>query len=200
RDEFEESIRFKLGQKNLMITFHPVTLECATAREQFQNLLDALDILEDTKFIFTKPNADTDGRIIIQMIDDYVSRNSNKSIAFVNLGQLRYLSAMRFVDGVIGNSSSGLAEAPTFKIGTINLGDRQKGRIKADSVIDCEPIKEAILTAIKKIYSIEFNNKLKNVKNPYGEGGAAERIKEIIKESDLTAILKKEFYDLGLGV
>jgi GDP/UDP-N,N'-diacetylbacillosamine 2-epimerase (hydrolysing) len=196
RQEFEDSIDFKLGSKNLLITFHPVTLEHATAGDQFQNLLDALDELQDTKFIFTKPNADTDGRVIIKMIDDYVFGDSHKAIAFVSLGQLRYLSALKFVDACVGNSSSGLAEAPTFKIATINIGDRQRGRLKADSVIDCEPNKESILTAIRKLYSKEFQNKLKDVKNPYGEGGATEKIKKILKEVDLTDILKKQFYDI----
>lgn len=197
QDEFEKSIEFKLGSKNLLITFHPVTLEHATAGEQFQNLLNALSELKNTKFIFTKPNADTEGRIIIKMIDEYIFKNSHKAISFISLGQLRYLSAMQFVDGVVGNSSSGLVEAPTFKIGTINIGDRQKGRIKADSVIDCEPTKESIRAAIRKLYSKEFQNKLKNVKNPYGEGGAAEKIRKIIKEADISNILKKEFYDFS---
>ena len=195
RNEFEDSINFKLGLKNFMNTFHPVTLEDATAAEQVQNLLDALDELQDTRFIFTKPNADTEGRVVIKIIDEYVRKNRHKAIAFTSLGQLRYLSAMQFVDGVVGNSSSGLAEAPTFKIGTINIGDRQKGRIKADSVIDCEPAKESILTAIRKLYSKEFQDKLINVKNPYGEGGVSKKIKKVLKEVDLTNILKKEFYD-----
>jgi len=199
REEFENSINFKLGPKNLLITFHPVTLEHATAEDQFQNILNALDELQDTKFIFTKNNADTEGRLIIKMIDDYVSRNSSKAIAFINLGQLRYLSALKFVDACVGNSSSGLAEAPTFKIGTINIGDRQRGRIKADSVIDCEPNKESILTAIRKLYSKGFKDKLKNVKNPYGEGGATEKIKKILKETDLTNILKKQFYNINFS-
>ncbi len=198
-EAFEHSINFTLGQKNLLVTFHPVTLEHSTAKKQFQNLLNALDELEDTKTIFTNPNADTEGRIIIQMIDDYVSKNSHKAVAFVSLGQLRYLSAMQFVDGVVGNSSSGLAEAPSFKIGTIDIGDRQKGRIKADSVIDCEPSKESILIAIRKLYSNEFQEQLKNVENPYGEGGAAEKIKKILKEIDLTNILKKKFYDINFS-
>ena len=199
REEFEYSIGFKLRSKNLLITFHPVTLEHASAKEQFQNLLDALDELQDTKFIFTKPNADTEGRIIIQMIDEYVSKNSYKSVAFISLGQLRYLSALQFIDGVVGNSSSGLAEAPTFKIGTINIGDRQKGRIKAESVIDCEPTMESILMTLKKLYSNEFQEKLKDIKNPYGESGAAKRIKEVIKEKDLSGILKKRFYDIEVS-
>jgi len=199
RKEFEDSINFKLGSKNLLITFHPVTLEHATARDQFQNLLNALDELQDTKFIFTKPNADTEGRVIIKMIDDYVSRNSHKAIVFVSLGQLRYLSALKLADACVGNSSSGLAEAPTFKIGTINMGDRQRGRIKAESIIDCDSDKKSILKAIRRLYSGEFQDKLKNVKNPYGEGGATEKIKKILKETDLTNILKKKFYDINFS-
>jgi len=200
REEFEHSIDFKLGSKNLLITFHPVTLEHASVKKQFQNLLDALDELQDTKLIFTKPNSDTEGRIIIQMIDEYISKNSHKSVAFISLGQLRYLSALQFVDGVVGNSSSGLAEAPTFKIGTINIGDRQRGRVKAASVIDCNPTKESILIAATKLYSDEFQDKLVNVTNPYGEGGGAEKIKKILKEVDLTDILKKEFYDMAFEI
>jgi GDP/UDP-N,N'-diacetylbacillosamine 2-epimerase (hydrolysing) len=195
RKEFEDSINFKLGPKNLLITFHPVTLEYATAGGQFQNLLNAIDELQDTKFIFTKPNADTDGRVIIKMIDDYVSGNRQRTIAFESLGQLRYLSALKFVDACVGNSSSGLAEAPTFKIGTINIGDRQRGRLKAGSVIDCGQDKESIQTAIRKLYSKKFQDKLKDVENPYGEGGATEKMKKILKEADLTDILKKQFYD-----
>jgi len=200
REDFERSIEFKLGERNLIITFHPVTLEHATSAKQFQNLLDALDGLRNTKLIFTKPNSDTEGRIIISMIDEYVSRNKRKAVSFVNLGQLRYLSALQFVDGMVGNSSSGLAEAPTFKIGTINIGDRQKGRIKAESVIDCLPTKESILAAVEKLYSEGFQSELKYVKNPYGEGGSAEKIKHIIKEKDLSNILKKRFYDVEINL
>ena len=198
RDDLEDAIKFELGQKNLLVTFHPVTLEQATAEDQFQNLLDALYELQDqdTKIIFTKPNADPEGRIIIKLIDEYVSQNNHKAVAFVSLGQLRYLSAMQFMNGIVGNSSSGLTEAPTFKIGTINIGDRQKGRIKAESIIDCDSGKESILNAIKRLYSTEFQDKLKSVKNPYGEGGAAEKIKKNLKETDLSNILKKQFYDI----
>jgi GDP/UDP-N,N'-diacetylbacillosamine 2-epimerase (hydrolysing) len=199
RKEFENAIGFELGRKNLLSTFHPVTLEYGAAGKQFQSLLDALDELHDTKIIFTKPNADTEGRVIIKMIEHYVSKNRHNAVAFVNLGQVRYLSAMQFVDGVVGNSSSGLAEAPTFKIGTINIGDRQRGRIKADSVIDCEPAKESILTAIRKLYSKEFQDKLEDVKNPYGEGSATEKIKKILKDVDLSDILKKRFYDIRIA-
>lgn len=196
RDEFEKSIEFKLNKKNILVTFHPVTLEDSTAKEQFQEVLNAIDELEDTNIIFTKANSDTDGRIINQMIDEYVSKNSKKSTGFTSLGQLRYLSALQYVDAVVGNSSSGLAEAPSFKIGTINIGDRQKGRIKAKSVIDSEANKTSILKSFSKLYSKEFQELLKESENPYGDGIASRKIIEIIKNEDLKNILKKSFYDL----
>ena len=196
KKEFEKSIEFKLNIKNILVTFHPVTLENSTAKEQFQQLLDAIDELEDTNIIFTKANSDTDGRVINQMIDEYVTKNSHKSIVFTSLGQLRYLSALQYVDAVVGNSSSGLAETPSFKIGTINIGDRQKGRIKASSVIDCEPNKDSILNSFEKLYSKEFQETLKTTINPYGNGYASKKIVEILKNVDLKNILKKSFYDL----
>ena len=165
KKEFEKSIEFKLNIKNILVTFHPVTLENSTAKEQFQQLLDAIDELEDTNISFTKANSDTDGRVINQMIDEYVTKNSHKSIVFTSLGQLRYLSALQYVDAVVGNSSSGLLEAPSFKIGTINIGDRQKGRIKADSIIDCEPRKASITKVFEDIYTKNFQNALKIVNN-----------------------------------
>jgi GDP/UDP-N,N'-diacetylbacillosamine 2-epimerase (hydrolysing) len=196
KDEFEKSIEFKLNSKNILVTFHPVTLENSTAKEQFQQLLDAIDELEDTNIIFTKANSDTDGRVINQMIDEYVTKNFQKSVQFTSLGQLRYLSALQYVDAVVGNSSSGLAEAPSFRIGTINIGDRQKGRIKASSVIDCEPNKDSILKSFEKLYSKEFQETLKTTINPYGDGCASKKIVEILKNVDLKNILKKSFYDL----
>ena len=198
KDEFEKSIEFKLNSKNILVTFHPVTLENSTAKEQFQQLLDAIDELEDTNIIFTKANSDTDGRVINQMIDEYVTKNSHKSIVFTSLGQLRYLSALQYVDAVVGNSSSGLAETPSFKIGTINIGDRQKGRIKASSVIDCEPNKDSILNSFEKLYSKEFQESLKTTINPYGDGCASKKIVEILKSVDFGNILKKSFYDLKI--
>jgi len=195
KSEFEKSIDFKLNKKNILITFHPVTLENSTAKEQFNELLLAVDELKDTNIIFTKANSDRDGRVINSIIDDYVSKNSDKSVAFISLGQLRYLSALQYMDAVVGNSSSGLLEAPSFKIGTINIGDRQKGRIKANSVIDSLPNKNDIQKAFEKLYSKEFQNRLKYTKNPYGDGGASKEIKEKIKNINLEKILKKSFYD-----
>ncbi len=196
RDEFEKSINFKLGKKNLLVTFHPVTLERSTAKKQFLDLLVALNELEDTYIIFTKANSDVDGRVINSMIDEYVQSNSENSIAYTSLGQLRYLSAMQFVDGVVGNSSSGLIEVPSFHIGTINIGDRQKGRIKAASVIDCLPTYNSIKFALTELYSAEFNAKLKEVQNPYGEGGAVEKIISKLKSLSVDNLLKKQFYDM----
>ncbi len=200
KEEFEASIDFTLAEKNILVTFHPVTLENATAKEQFQALLEAIDQLENTYIIFTKANSDTNGRIVNKMIDDYVVMNPDKSVAFASLGQLRYLSALQYVDAVVGNSSSGLAEAPSFKIGTINIGDRQKGRMKAESVIDCEPTSVSITKAINELYTDEFRKKLRRTKNPYGDGLASKKIINILKNTDFNSIdyLKKNFYDLKI--
>ncbi len=196
KEEFEKGINFELNKKNILVTFHPVTLENSTAEMQFNELLSAINELEDTHIIFTKANSDTDGRIINQLIDSYVSKNGQESISFTSLGQLRYLSGMQYVDAVVGNSSSGIIEAPSFKIGTINIGDRQKGRVKAESVIDCQPDKDSILKAFNKLYSNEFKLLLENIKNPYECTNTVNKIIREIKSSDLSDILKKTFYDL----
>jgi len=196
KEEFETSIDFKLKQKNIIVTFHPTTLENFSAQEQFSNLLEVIDSLEDTLSIFTKANSDTDGRVINAMIDEYVKKNSNRAIAFTSLGQLRYLSALQYVDAMIGNSSSGLIEAPSFKIGTINIGDRQKGRLMAKSVINAKTDTDSIKNAFSQLYSSEFIAVLEDVLNPYGRGGASEKIKTVIKDVELENILKKSFYDI----
>lgn len=198
KEEFEKSIDFRLAKKNILITFHPVTLENSSAREQFGEILKALDELEETNLIFTKANSDTDGDVINKMIDEYVSKNSQKAVAFASLGQLRYLSAIKFVDIVLGNSSSGLTEVPSFKKATINIGDRQKGRARASSVIDVRPVKEEILDTIKRAYSKEFEQTLKDTINPYDGGNPSKKMVKILKEIKLDGILKKKFYDIGL--
>ncbi|MDC1220864.1 UDP-N-acetylglucosamine 2-epimerase, partial [Candidatus Thioglobus sp.] len=172
--DFEDAINFKLGDKNILVTFHPVTLEKSTSESQFQELLMSITNLKNTKIIFTKANSDTDGRIINSMVDDYVAKNDN-TIAFKSMGQLNYLSALQFMDAVLGNSSSGLIEAPSFKIGTIDIGDRQKGRIKATSVLSCLPKKESIDSALVKLYSQKFQDNINKVVNPYGLGGASKK-------------------------
>ena len=200
KDEFEKSIGFKLNKKNILVTFHPTTLEYKTSKKQFQELLDAIEGLKDINIIFTKSNSDTDGRIINQMIDEYVNKNPYKSVGFFSLGQLRYLSALRYVDIIVGNSSSGIAEAPSFKIGTINIGDRQNGRIKAESIIDCSPNSKSIKKAFTKIYSNKFQELLKNVKNPYGNGCASQKIIRVLKKKNLNNILKKKFFDIKFSL
>lgn len=203
RKALEKKLCFKFNKRNLLVTFHPVTLENNTSKRQFHDLLVALDSLNDTFIIFTKANADTFGRIINKMIDEYASKNPHKCLVFASMGQLNYLSMMRSVDAVVGNSSSGIIEAPSFKIGTINIGDRQKGRIRAASVIDCEPDKYSILKAFGRLYSKEFQRGLAAIKNPYDGGGLASvKIKNIIKNTlkrvNKDNILKKEFYDINL--
>jgi GDP/UDP-N,N'-diacetylbacillosamine 2-epimerase (hydrolysing) len=194
RSELEDSLDFKLGIKNLMVTFHPVTLETATAANQMQELLSALAVLKDTHLIFTLPNADTDGRALIEMVQNFIQRHPNAR-AFKSLGQLRYLSCIAQVDGVLGNSSSGLTEVPSFKKGTINIGDRQRGRLQADSVINCEPTQDNITNALNQLYSEDFQVLLGGVTNPYGEGGASQSIISILKSVSLDGILKKRFHD-----
>ena len=198
RLEFEASIDFALNKKNILVTFHPVTLEPLKVKEQFQCLLNVIDEYEEMHIIFTKANSDTGGRIVNQMIDEYVGEYTHKAVCFTSLGQLRYLSALQFVDAVVGNSSSGLIEAPSFQIGTLNIGDRQKGRIMAESVINCDNSEESIREGFTKLYSKEFQEKLTTVKNPYGDGCASEKIVEILKSVNLNDLLKKQFYDINL--
>lgn len=198
RAALENSLNFKFGTKNLLITFHPVTLEVATAEDQMTELLAALAELNDTQLIFTMPNADTDGRTMIKMVEQFVQQHSNAR-AYTSLGQLRYLSCIAQVDGVLGNSSSGIAEVPSFKKGTINIGERQRGRLQAASIINCEPSCSSITAALTQLYSTDFQSNLQNIVNPYGEGGASEKVVGIIKNADIGSMVKKKFYDLSLN-
>ena len=196
REELEVTLGFKLGRKNLLVTFHPVTLENASSQIQMEELLVVLDTLVDTHIIFTMPNADTDGRALMNIVEQYVTQHSNSRV-FTSLGQLRYLSCMKYVDGMIGNSSSGLIEAPSFRIGTVNIGDRQRGRLKAASVIDCLPERTAIRGAIERLYAPEFQEILRSVRNPYGDGGASEQVVATLANVSLGDIVKKRFFDLS---
>lgn len=196
KDQLEKSLNFQFSSKNLMITFHPVTLENMTSKEQFQELLSALDELKNTKIIFTKPNSDKGNQEIINLIDSYVKTRKN-TVAFTSMGALKYLSTLQFVDAVIGNSSSGIIEAPSFNISTVNIGDRQKGRIQASSIINCEPQKDKILKAIAKIYSEDFKENLLTTKNPYYKENTVDQIINVLKSFDLNGIIKKSFYNIG---
>ena len=196
KQEFESSIDFQLSSLNFLVTFHPVTLDQSSTENQFKELLKALLAFKEAKIIFTKPNADHDGRIISQIIDDFVNKNSDRSISFVSLGQLKYLSAIKHCQVVIGNSSSGLIEVPSFKKPAINIGDRQQGRVQAKSVISCKPEMNAIIESIQIALSDEFQLILQNVENPYGEGNSSNKIVEAIQNASIQNILKKEFYNL----
>lgn len=195
RDELESSIEFAFRERNLLITFHPATLEQSSATEQMGELLAALEPLSDVGLIFTMPNADAGGRELIRQVQDFVSAHPNAK-AYTSLGHVRYLSCLSQVDGVIGNSSSGILEAPSFHIGTVNIGDRQRGRLQATSVINCSPCRESISQAIATLYSPEFKANLYNPTNPYGNGGASSKIVEEIKRLELDGLVKKVFFDL----
>lgn len=195
REELEASIDFKLAARNLLITFHPVTLNDGSSGQQMHELLAALEELENTHLIFTLPNADTGGRELIQMVEAFVETHSYAR-AFQSLGQQLYLSCLQFVDGVVGNSSSGIAEVPSFKTGTINIGDRQKGRLSAASVIDCDPDREDIGRALRLLFDADFRQALSTTVNPYGDGGASKKIIDVLRWQPLDGLLKKSFYNI----
>jgi GDP/UDP-N,N'-diacetylbacillosamine 2-epimerase (hydrolysing) len=198
QDKLQEALNFRFLSRNLLVTFHPVTLECNTAAEQMKELLATLSELSDTGLIFTMPNADTESRELFRKIQEFCEKHPQAK-AYTSLGQLRYLSCMRHVDGIVGNSSSGLLEAPSFKKGTINIGDRQKGRLKAKSIIDCEPSRSSISNAIERMFSSQFQAQLSAVQNPYGDGGASEAIIKILESCSLNGILKKRFYNTSIS-
>ena len=198
REKLSQSIGFSLDMPYVMVTFHPVTLENNTAGEQFENLLAALEQHKEYHIIFTKANADTDGRIINQKIDQYVEWNHNRAIAFVSLGMIRYLSALQYCEMVIGNSSSGITEAPSFHVPTINIGNRQSGRIRAESVIDCGNRVEEISAAIEKAKRLKSEGMLQNMENPYERSGTSENIySEIKKYLFQHETIEKKFYDIS---
>jgi len=195
RPELEESLDFRLGKRNLLVTFHPETLLPGLAERHTGELLDALDTLDDVSIVFTLPNADTEGRKITSMIEAFVATHPNAR-SYVSLGQLRYLSLVSLVDAVVGNSSSGIIEVPSLGKPTIDIGDRQKGRVRAASVIDCEPRRDDILKALSTALAPEFRAQLANVVNPYGSGGASEAIARVIEGCDLSGMMQKRFHDL----
>ena len=196
KDSLEKKIKFRFGKKNLIITYHPLTLANRPLKDEFDILLNSLKKLKDTNLIFTLSNSDTYGRIINSKIKNFVNNNKN-SIYFTSMGQLNYLSALQYVDAVVGNSSSGLLEAPSFRIGTINIGNRQKGRIRSNSVIDCSNNLVSISEALKKLYSPGFKEELDSSINPYDAGGdATKKIIDVLVTSQIPKNIQKEFYNL----
>lgn len=195
KQELSQALDFSLDHLYGLVTFHPATLENAKPQDQFQELLKALDSHPDLKLIFTFPNADADGRSLIALIESYVEKNPHRAKAFVSLGQLRYLSAMKYAAVVIGNSSSGIIEAPSFGVPTVNIGDRQKGRIVSDSTINTIVNAAQISTAIKTALSPDFRAKHLQVSNPYGNGGTAQKILGALKPFTNNDLPAKQFYN-----
>lgn len=193
RRELEEALDFRFQEKNLLITFHPATLEPQSAAVQFQELLTALDKLKQNMgVIFTRPNSDADSRGISYLMDGYAASHPYACV-YTSLGQVQYLSAMSEVDAVVGNSSSGLYEAPSFGKPTVNIGDRQKGRLQATSVINCVPEAVAIEKSILRALALDCSSTI----NPYGDGNSSIRIKDYLKHiAEPSALLKKRFYEL----
>lgn len=196
RKNLERELKFEFRKGTVLVTFHPPALERGVIAFQFKELLKALDGL-NLRVIFTRPNADPGGRVIFRLIDDYTKRNPEKSVSFISLGRVKYLSAVKYVDAVIGNSSSAIIEAPSLGKPAVNIGDRQKGRIKAASVIDCNPTAQEITRALKKALSLEFLEYCRRIKNPYGNGNAADSICRILKRH-INSIkgINKKFYDM----
>lgn len=197
RPELEARLAFPLGDVTFLVTYHPVTLSSTSAAEPMGELLAALAAFDQAKVIFTKPNADTGGRIIGRMIDDWVETRGGKAIAFDSLGQLGYLSALQHVSAVIGNSSSGLIEVPAFRKPSVNIGPRQLGRLRGNSVIDCDETREGIVAAIRKALSKDFLADVATTESIYGDGvNVAVRIKNELKRVRLDGLLIKRFNDL----
>lgn len=195
RTALEEVLEFTFKSKNLLITFHPATLDTQSPDVQCRAIFTALDNLpDDIGVIFTKPNSDTNGRAVAQLIDTYVMKHPNTK-AFTSLGQIVYLSVMSQVDVVVGNSSSGLYETPSFRKPTVNVGDRQKGRIQASSIINCPPEANKIREGIARAFTLDCAD----VVNPYGDGNSSTRIKEHLKRiPDPIRLIKKHFFDVPL--
>ena len=199
KKNLEKKLNIQFGKKNILVTYHPETTNGSKNKKDFKELLKALETLKQTKIIFTRANADKDGRLINSMIDKFVKKNKEISYVFSSMGYKNYLSTLKFIDICLGNSSSGLLEVPTFKKGTINIGNRQLGRLSADSVINCNPDRESISFALRKLFSNKFKSQLANVVNPYGDGGASKIILETIENIKVEEIIKKRFYDYPIS-
>ena len=196
QDELENELGFKFDKFNYLVTYHPETLSGTSSEDGFKILLEAIEKEEDSLFIFTKANADTDGRVINTMIDEFVLKNPKSVKAFTSLGNLRFLSLLRLCDAIVGNSSSGIIEAPSLKIATINIGHRQKGRTQASSVVNCKLDYAEIKNAFLKVKDKAFSNLVKQTKNPYGDGNTAERIINILERVNWNNITTKRFHHL----
>lgn len=193
KDELEENLNFKLDDKTILVTFHPLSF-VENVEEQFNELLKALDKLKNLRIIFTKANPDAGGRVINKMIDDFVEKNSHRTAGFFSLGNVRYLSVLKYIKAVVGNSSSGIVEAPSIGVYTLDIGDRQKGRIRGESVYHCEVEENEIIEKLNYILNLE---KKESFANPYEKNDTVKEIIKILKMNLERGLQSdKEFFDL----
>ena len=198
-EEIQKKLKIKIRKKSLLVTYHPETLKRKNTNDNLNELILSLTDLEDTTILITLPNADPDNLKIISCFKKFANNNPNVYL-FKSLGQINYFSLLSLVDGVLGNSSSGLLEAPYFCKGTINIGDRQRGRLKANSVIDCLPNAESISKALSKLYSKKFKEKLHKIDSPYGKKGASKNIYKILKKLEFDNLIQKKFFDVDFNL
>jgi len=199
KGDLEKSLNFRLGDKSLLVTYHPVTRENNSAVQQCGALLDALDQFPEYRIIFTQSNSDAEGRLITGLLRQYVGKDPERLALFASLGKTRYLSALRYVDAAVGNSSSGIVEVPSFGIPTLNIGNRQEGRMAAKSVLHCGNSTKEIVEGIRKIRSDDFRAACRSVGNPYEKTGTTDAILQTIRTVPLDALTKKRFFDLNIG-
>jgi GDP/UDP-N,N'-diacetylbacillosamine 2-epimerase (hydrolysing) len=197
KSELEKKLKLKFLKKSILVTYHPETLNKKSSQNDFKNLISALTKLKDTTIIFTMPNSDMESNIITKLIKDFIRLKKN-SFLFKSLGQKKYYSCCNQVNCMVGNSSSGLLEMPSFKKFSINIGSRQKGRMKATSVIDCKPNSNDVLKCLNFVFNESNQKKLKNIINPYGNGGATKKIISILKKVKFMKIIHKTFFDLKI--
>lgn len=196
KEEVERDLQFEIGDNTLLITYHPVTLSDSNPLDDIQALFDALDEHPELRVIFTMPNSDTGGHVIAEAIEQYAAQYSDHVRAYKSLGMRRYLSVMKYCTAVVGNSSSGVLETPSFHIPTLNIGSRQDGRIAATSVYNCATDKASISAGLDYILSPEFRAIAAKAKNPYDKEGTAQAIFDVISTYPLEGIIQKKFYDL----
>lgn len=198
KEEVEKEIDFKIDGNTILVTYHPVTLGNRTAKDDIDDFIAALEERKDLRVIFTMPNSDTGGQFIVDVINGFVTRNAERAKAYKSLGVLRYLSVMKHVAVVVGNSSSGLLEVPSFGIPTLNIGDRQNGRIAAESVYNCAPDKDSVLSGLDKVLSKDFRELASEVRNPYEKANTAEEIFKVISTYPLDRLVQKRFYNINI--
>lgn len=195
KDELEASLDFKIDTQTILVTYHPVTLGGNPAKD-IREFLDALDQFKDLKVIFTMPNSDTGRDAIALAVENYVEKHSNSAKAYTSLGLKRYLSTLQFVKAAVGNSSSGIIEVPSFGIPTLNIGDRQKGRLASKSVVNCGTSKDEVIAGLKLCLSEEMQKAAKTYENPYAKPDTANLIYQELKNVELAGLNLKTFYDL----